>query len=84
MWSDETWAIPRKHEKAKVTRRIGPLELYHPDCVEFKYRKKIGWMFWGSISGIYGKGAYLFWKKEWGITTPITYRKHPLAVIHSI
>ena len=43
-WTDETWVNPGKHKKTKITRRIG--EVLHPDCLEPKIRKKIGWMFW--------------------------------------
>jgi hypothetical protein len=30
-----------------------------------KYWKKIGWMFWGSIGGRYGRHRRLFWEKDW-------------------
>jgi len=65
LWSDETWAQPGRHTRTWVTRKIGGEEVYHKDCVQSKYRKKIGWMFWGSISGRYGRHRGLFWEKEW-------------------
>jgi len=58
LWTDKTWVQPGKHKKTKVTRRVG--EALHPDCVEPKIQRRIGWMFWGSISGQYGKGPGLF------------------------
>jgi len=64
LWSDETWVQPGPHRKQWVTRLIGDSELYIQDCVQDKWQRKIGWMFWGCISGKYGKGAGLFWEKE--------------------
>ena len=46
VWSDETWVQPGRHTKDRITRKIGEEELYHPDCIEPRYQKKIGWMFW--------------------------------------
>jgi hypothetical protein len=46
LWSDETWVNPGKHTKTYVTRKIGEDELFHADCVEARYQRKIGWMFW--------------------------------------
>jgi hypothetical protein len=63
LWSDKTWAKPGKHKKTKITRKIGPEELFHPDCIEPHWQRRIGWMFWGCISGRYGKGEHLFWEK---------------------
>ena len=65
LWSDETWAQPGRHTKLWVTRKIGEEELYHKDCVQSRYQRKIGWMFWGSISGKYGRHKGLFWEKDW-------------------
>ena len=65
LWSDETWVKPGRHTRPRITRRIGELELYHPDCVEDRYQRKIGWMFWGSISGKYGRHIGFFWEKDW-------------------
>lgn len=45
LWSDETWAQPGRHTRIWTTRKIGEEEVYHKDCVQSKYRKKIGWMF---------------------------------------
>jgi hypothetical protein len=55
LWSDESWMNPGKHIKVRVTRRPG--EALYRDCVEPKEQRKIGWMFWGCISGLYGKGT---------------------------
>jgi hypothetical protein len=44
-------------------------------------QKRIGWMFWGSISGRYGKGAYLFWEKDWGNINQTTYCEYTLPVV---
>jgi hypothetical protein len=65
LWSDETWVMPGTHKRTHVTRKIGLSEVYHPDCVAPRYQRKIGWMFWGSISGKYGRHESLFWEKEW-------------------
>ena len=81
LWSDETWAQPGKHKKTKITRKIGPEELFHPDCVEPYWQRKIGWMFWGCISGRYGKGPHLFWEKAWKNITAVSYSKHILPVL---
>ncbi len=35
-------------------------EALHRDYVEPRVQRKIGWMFWGSISGL-GKGLDIFW-----------------------
>jgi transposase len=63
LWSDETWTQPGRHTKIWVTRR--PEEVNHKDCVQSRFQRKIGWMFWGSISGKYGKHKGLFWEKDW-------------------
>jgi hypothetical protein len=63
-WSDESWVQPGYHKRQWCTRKIGASELFHPDCVQHKWQRRIGWMFWGCISGKYGKGVGLFWEKE--------------------
>ncbi|PQE24980.1 transposable element tc1 transposase protein [Rutstroemia sp. NJR-2017a BVV2] len=63
-WSDETWVQPGKHRKTWITRRKGPSEIYHPDCVQPGYQRKIGWMFWGTISSKYGRYKGVFWEKD--------------------
>lgn len=73
LWSDETWVMPGAHKRQWVTRKIGPSELYHQDCVVEKHQRKIGWMFWGTISGKYGKGTGLFWEKDWGKINKYSY-----------
>jgi transposase len=78
-WTDETWVNPGKHKKVKVTRRVG--EVLHPDCLEPKIRKKIGWMFWGGISGTWGKGPGLFWEKDWGTITSESYCRYVVPII---
>jgi len=78
LWSDETWAKPGKHTRVWVTRKKGREEVYHPDCVEPKVQRKIGWMFWGCISGKYGKGPSVFFEKEWGGISKESYSEHIL------
>jgi hypothetical protein len=65
LWSDETWAQPGIHTRIWTTRRIGEAEVYDKDCVQPRYQRKIGWMFWGSMSGKYGRHRGLFWEKGW-------------------
>jgi ketohexokinase/beta-glucosidase len=79
LWTDESWIQPGKHKKVKVTRRRG--EALHRDCVEPKVQRKIGWMFWGSISGLYGKGPGLFWEKDWGTITSESYCQHIVPIL---
>jgi hypothetical protein len=38
-------------------------------------------MFWGCISGRYGKGAGIFWEKEWGTITTKSYCEHTVPAI---
>jgi len=76
LWSDETWTKPGTHTRTWITRKIGPEEIYHPDCLEPKVQRKIAWMFWGCISGKYGKGLGIFWEKEWGTITKESYSIH--------
>ena len=65
LWSDENWMQPGFHRRQWVTRLSGDAELYLHDCVQEKWQRKIGWMFWGCISGKYGRGPGVFWEKEW-------------------
>ena len=65
LWSDETWVQRGRYTKDYITRKIGDSELYNDDCVTARYQRKIGWMFWGSISGKYGRHKGLFWEKDW-------------------
>jgi hypothetical protein len=81
LWSDETWAKPGKHKKTKITRKIGTTELFDPDCVEPYWQRKIGWTFWGCISGRYGKGIYMFWEKSWGNITANSYCDYILPLL---
>jgi len=69
LWSDESWVQPGPHTRTWITRRKGSSEVYNPDCVTDRHQRKIGWMFWGSISGKYGRHKGLFWEKEWGSIT---------------
>ncbi|PQE05349.1 transposable element tc1 transposase protein [Rutstroemia sp. NJR-2017a BVV2] len=71
LWSDKSWIQPGRYKKVKVTRRAG--EALHRDCLEPKTQRKIGWMFWGSISGLYGKGPGIFWEKNWGTISSESY-----------
>jgi transposase len=84
IWSDETWVQPGKHKKTFITRKIGESEVYHEDCVEARYQKKIGWMFWGSISGISGKEKGVFWEKAWGSINERSYSARILPLIADI
>lgn len=81
LWSNETWVQPGKHKKVKVTRRLR--EELHCDCVEPKVQRKIGWMFWGCISGLFGKGPGLFWEKDWGTITSASYLEHIILVLEA-
>ena len=38
-------------------------------------------MFWGCISGRYGKGPHLFWEKAWKNITAVSYSEHILPVL---
>lgn len=84
LWSDETWVNPGRHTKDYVTRMIGEEELYHKDCIEPRYQRKIGWMFWGSISGRYGRHKGLFWEKDWGSINEGSYSGITIPVIQQI
>jgi hypothetical protein len=79
LWTDETWVQPGRHKKVKVTRRVG--EVLHPDCLEPKIQRKIGWMFWGSISGLQGKGPGILWEKDWGTISSTSYCQHIVPVL---
>lgn len=81
LWSDESWVQPGYHRRQFCTRLQGPSELYIPDCITHKWQRKIGWMFWGSISGKYGKGPGFFWEKEWKSITSATYCQHTLPKV---
>jgi hypothetical protein len=41
------------------------IRAYHPDCIEPRSQRKICWIFWGGISGKYGRHKGLFWEKDW-------------------
>ena len=62
LWSDETWAQPGRHTRIWITCRDNEKE--HPDCVQPRHQRKIGWMFWGSINGKYSRHRGLFWEKD--------------------
>lgn len=82
LWSDESWTSPGPHRwKQWTTRLKGTSELFLPDCIQQRWQRKIGWMFWGCISGKYGKGAGLFWEKGWKTITKETYCTHTVPVI---
>jgi transposase len=40
-------------------------------------------MFWGGISGRFGKGPGLFWEKSWGTITSQSYCEHVVPLIAS-
>ncbi len=71
LWTDETWATYGNHKMAQVTRR--PSERLHPDCVQHRYQRPQGWMFWGSTFGT-RKGPGFVWEKEWGNITAANYQ----------
>jgi len=81
LWTDESWMRPGRHKKIWITRKKGPSEVYHPDCVEPCVRRRIGWMYWGCISGLYGKGVGLFWKKSWGSINSKSYCERVVPLI---
>jgi len=81
LWSDESWVQPGYHRRQWCTRLVGPSEINHPDCISHKWQRKIGWMFWGCMSGKYGKGASLFWEKAWKTITAESYCEHTFPVI---
>ncbi|RFU31197.1 hypothetical protein B7463_g5132, partial [Scytalidium lignicola] len=39
------------------------------------------WMFWGCISGLYGKGSGIFWEKEWKTITAESYTEHIVSAV---
>jgi len=65
LWSDETWTQPGRYTRIWVIYKIRKEEVYHKDYIQHRYQRKIGWMFWGSISGKYGRHRGLFWEKDW-------------------
>jgi hypothetical protein len=75
-WSDDSWVYLGYHKRQFCTRKKGPSELFHPDYVQHKWQRRIGWMFWGCISGKYGKGVGLFWEKQWGTINTQSYCEH--------
>lgn len=79
LWSDVTWVTGGTHRQQYVSRRIG--EENHRDCVTTRPKKQRGWMFWGSFSGVTGKGPAVVWNKDWGDINGATYREHILPVI---
>jgi transposase len=81
LWSDESWVNPGRHRKVWVTRKRGPSEVFHPDCVELRWQRRIGWMIWGCISGLYGKGFYIFWEKSTGSISKETYSEHVVPLV---
>jgi hypothetical protein len=38
-------------------------------------------MFWGSISGLYGKGPGIFWEKDWGSISSASYCQHIVPTV---
>ena len=81
LWSDESWVQPGYHRRQFCTRLKGSSELFLPDCITHRWQRKIGWMFWGYISGKYSKGRGLFWEKAWKTITTETYCEHTFPVI---
>jgi len=83
-WTDESWIMPGKHTKTRITRRIRFSEVYHPDCVEPRIQRKIGWMFWGSIPGKYGRHEGLFGEKDWETINEGSYSGIIIPVLQQI
>jgi hypothetical protein len=81
LWSDETWVSPGYHRRQFCTRLKGLSELYLPDCITYRWQRKIGWMFWGCISRKYGKGPGLFWEKDWGSITAKSYQEYTFPMV---
>lgn len=81
IWSDESWVMPGKHKRTWVTRKIRQSEVYNRDCVADRYQRKIGWMFWGAISGINGREKGIFWEKKWGT---ISERSYSIRVVPAV
>ena len=81
LWSDESWVNPGRHRKVWVTRKRGSSEVFHPDCVEPRWQRRIGWMFWGCISGLYGKGVHMFWEKSTSSISQKTYCEQVVPLI---
>ena len=79
LWCDETWVTAGRHRKTYVTRRPG--EEHDSTCVVEKVQRKAGWMFWGSWSGVTGKGPCLFWEKDWGAITGEQYRQRIVPLV---
>ena len=54
------------HQVETVILSLSPKvgEVYDTKCVVENIRKRIGWMFWGSVFGR-EKDPCLFWEKEW-------------------
>jgi hypothetical protein len=84
LWSDETWVKPGRHTRLRITRLKGSSELYHPDCIAPRYQRKIGWMFWGSISGKYGRHKGLFWEKDWETINEGSYSGIIIPIVQQI
>ncbi|KAI1003515.1 hypothetical protein K3495_g4695 [Podosphaera aphanis] len=47
LWTDETWVTDGRHSSIWITRKVD--ENFDATCVISNFRKKIGWMFWGSF-----------------------------------
>ena len=84
LWTDETWVKPGRHTRLRITRLKGSSELYHPDCIAPRYQRKIGWMFWGSISGKYGRHKGLFWEKDWETINEGSYSGIIIPIVQQI
>lgn len=80
LWSDETWVTDGRHTRTWVTRRVG--EEYNPDCIVERLPRRKGWMWWGTFSGLYGRGPGIFWEKEWGSINAKSYVGHILPVLN--
>jgi hypothetical protein len=80
LWSDETWVNGTRRSRVYVTRRPG--EEFDSTCVVEANPRGPGWMFWGSFSGIAGKGRGIFWEKDWGTITSESYCEHIVLIVY--
>ncbi|KAI1004597.1 hypothetical protein K3495_g3620 [Podosphaera aphanis] len=79
LWTDESWVNDGRHARCWITRK--PDEVYDNTCVVSNFRRRIGWIFWGSFFGS-EKGLCLFWEKEWGSIAAERYSERIVPLIH--
>lgn len=72
LWSDETWMTYGSRSRVYVTRYDH--EAYADDCVQARYQRPLGWMFFGSFHGSQKGPAFIWERKEWGTITADSYQ----------